>query len=138
MFIPIAIHKSEASVYGVTVPDIPGCHSWGNTVGHAIENAKKAIISHMVTIVELGEQASVSVTDVSDLHDKEEFADAMWAFVEVDLEKFDTTPEWVNVSLPRYVLSKIDARTKSTRETRSGFLAKAAMHKLDREELETI
>ena len=58
--------------------------------------------------------------------------------MEVDLEKFDTTPEWVNVGLPRYVLSKIDARTKSMRETRSGFLAKAAMHELDREELETI
>ena len=59
MFTPVAIHKSEASVYGVTVPDIPGCHSWGNTVGHAIENAKEAIVSHMKAIVELGEQASV-------------------------------------------------------------------------------
>lgn len=43
MQFPIAIHKDEGSVYGVTVPDIPGVHSWGDTVDEAIRNTREAI-----------------------------------------------------------------------------------------------
>jgi hypothetical protein len=30
MQFPITIHKVEGNVYGITVPDIPGVHSWGD------------------------------------------------------------------------------------------------------------
>ena len=32
---PIVIHKDPESCYGVTVPDLPGCFSAGNTVEEA-------------------------------------------------------------------------------------------------------
>ena len=32
MLIPVAIHKDTDSLYGVTVPDIPGCFSAGETI----------------------------------------------------------------------------------------------------------
>ncbi|MBC7858192.1 MAG: type II toxin-antitoxin system HicB family antitoxin [Burkholderiaceae bacterium] len=54
MEIPVVIHKDEGSVYGVTVPDIPGCHSWGETVDHAMRNVRDAIYSHVETLQELG------------------------------------------------------------------------------------
>ena len=36
MFIPVAIHKDEGSVFGVSVPDVPGCFSYGDTVEDAL------------------------------------------------------------------------------------------------------
>ena len=32
MFIPVAIHQEKGSVFGVTMPDVPGCQSWGDTI----------------------------------------------------------------------------------------------------------
>ena len=133
MFIPIAIHKSEGSVYGVTVPDIPGCHSWGETIEHAVANAKEAIVSHLETLIELGEPVDIEVSDIAELATQEDFEDATWAVVDVYLSQIDPTPERVNISLPRYVLKKIEAHTKTTHQTRSGFLAKAALHEMERE-----
>lgn len=130
MQFPIAIHKDDGSVYGVIVPDIPGCHSWGETIDDAIRNAKEAIYGHIETLLELGEQADFKASSVQDLIGQEDFAEAIWAMVDVDLSELDPTPERVNVSIPRFVLRRIDSYTKSHHETRSGFLARAAMHAL--------
>lgn len=130
MEFPIAVHKDEGSVYGVTVPDIPGCHSWGYTIDDAIRNAKEAIYGHIETLLELEEPADFSATSIEELAKKEEFAGAFWALVNVDLSELDPKPERVNISLPKFVLRRIDEYTKSHHETRSGFLARAAMHAL--------
>ena len=47
MDIPILIQKREGSRYGVTVPDIPGCVTTGETVDKAMSNATKAIYGHV-------------------------------------------------------------------------------------------
>ena len=44
---PIVIHKDPDSDYGVTVPDLPGCFSGGETMDEAIENAVEAIECHI-------------------------------------------------------------------------------------------
>ena len=38
MFIPAALHKDSHSAYGVTIPDLPGCFSYGDTIEEAISN----------------------------------------------------------------------------------------------------
>ena len=43
MRFPIVIHKDETSAYGVTVPDLPGCFSAGDTPEDAIVSAQEAI-----------------------------------------------------------------------------------------------
>ena len=43
----------------------------------------------------------------------------------------DDTLERVNISLPRRVLRRLDARAKSTGETRSGFIARMAIEGRD-------
>ena len=127
MEFPIAIHKDDGSVYGVTVPDIPGCHSWGDTIQEAIRNAKEAISGHVSTLVELGEDVDFKCSDIDDLAKQEDFAGAIWAVADVDISKLDSKPERINVSLPRFVLHKIDAYVEQRHETRSGFLARAAL-----------
>ena len=130
MEFPIAIHKDDGTVYGVIVPDIPGCHSHGETINEAISNAKEAIYGHIETLLELGEQADFSASSIDDLAKQEDYAGAIWALVNVDLSELDPKPERVNISLPRFVLRRIDEYTKAHHETRSGFLARAAMHAL--------
>jgi predicted RNase H-like HicB family nuclease len=133
MEFPIAIHKDDGSVYGVIVPDIPGVHSWGDTIDDAIRNAREAITGHVSTLVELGEDVGFTCSTVEDLVGKEEYAGAIWALVDVDLSKLDNKPERINVSLPRFVLRKIDAYVERRHETRSGFLARVALEALSHE-----
>jgi predicted RNase H-like HicB family nuclease len=130
MEFPIAVHKDDGSVYGVTVPDIPGVHSWGDTIDEAIRNAREAIVGHVLTLAELGEDVRFACSTVEELLGKKEFEGAVWALVEVDLSKLDARPERINVSLPRFVLRKIDAYVEARHETRSGFLARAALEAL--------
>lgn len=130
MQLPVAIHKDDGSVYGVTVPDVPGCFSCGETIEEAIKNAREAIYSHIETLLELGEDANIKATAIDHLVNKDEFSGALWALIDVDLSRVDATPERVNISLPRFVLNRIDNHTKTNHETRSGFLARAALNEL--------
>ncbi|HEY0664592.1 MAG TPA: type II toxin-antitoxin system HicB family antitoxin [Gallionella sp.] len=131
MYLPIAIHKDDGSVFGVTVPDIPGCHSWGDTVSEAISNTKEAIKGHIETLLELGEKVDVNPSKIEDLVDNEEYAGATWFLVDVDDLLLDPTPERVNISIPRFLLRRIDAVVSNRHDTRSGFLAKAAIKELE-------
>ena len=44
----------------MTVADIPGVHSWGDTVDEAIRNRREAIAVHLQTLAGLGEDVDVS------------------------------------------------------------------------------
>jgi predicted RNase H-like HicB family nuclease len=127
MDLPIAIHKDKDSVYGVTIPDVPGCYSWGGTVDDAIKNAREAIYSHFEAMAESGDVLDIKVSAIENLISDHEYAGAIWALVDVDPSKLDSKPERINVSLPRFVLKKIDSFAESRHETRSGFLSRAAL-----------
>jgi len=127
MEFPIAIHKDPESIYGVTVPDVPGCHSSGDTIEDAIRKARAAIIGHFEVLLSLGEAVTLTATPIAELAERPEFAGAVWALADVDLAMLDNRPERINISLPRFVLHKIDAFVGARHETRSGFLARAAM-----------
>lgn len=123
----IAIHKDPESCYGVTVPNVPGVFSAGDTIEEALRNAKEAIVCHVQTIIEEGDKVIIDSTSIEELVTNPDYADAIWAFVEVDLSKLDSKPERINISLPRFVLHKIDSYVEARHETRSGFLARAAL-----------
>lgn len=127
MEIPVAIFKDKGSVYGVNVPDIKGCYSWGETIDEALKNAKEAIYNHVEMLNELGQQVEITQSKIEVLSQDDDYAGAVWALVDIELEKLDSKPERINISLPRFVLSKIDDFAKERHETRSGFLSRAAL-----------
>ena len=47
--------------------------------------------------------------------------------VKIDPAMLDNTLERVNISLPRRVLRRLDARARNAGETRSGFIARMAI-----------
>jgi len=133
MDIPVVIFKDAGSVYGVNVPDMKGVYSWGATVEDALKNVKEAITGHIETLLELGEPVEITKSTIEALQQNPDHAGGIWALVHLDLEKLDSKPERINISLPRFVLSKIDRYASSRHETRSGLLSRAALHLIDAE-----
>jgi predicted RNase H-like HicB family nuclease len=128
MDLPLAIHKDQSSIYGVTIPDVPGCYSWGDTIDDAIRNARDAIYSHFETSISEGEALpDLRVSKIENLMTNDEFAGAIWALVDIDLSKLDSRPARINISVPRFVLKKIDHFAEERHETRSGFISRAAL-----------
>ena len=126
MRFPIAIHKDEDSDYGVTVPDLPGCFSAGETVDEALTNAVEAIECHVEGIFNDGEILPSSRT-IEEHRNNRQFSGAVWALVEIDISRLSGKAKRVNITLPERLLTQIDSFASGTGDTRSGFLARAAM-----------
>ena len=133
MKFPVAIHKDEGSVYGVTVPDIPGCHSWGDTLDEALNNTEQAIVGHLQTLQDLSDNFELRASAIENLVGNADYAGAVWALVSVDLARLDTKPERINISVPRWVVWTVDQYASARHETRSGLFARAALELIERE-----
>jgi hypothetical protein len=74
-----------------------------------------------------GENTPVPVpTPLSRLVDNPAYQGGAWLLVDIDLSRVDSTPQRVNISLPRSPLLEIDGYAKAHGVTRSGFLSEAA------------
>ncbi|MGK0189481.1 MAG: putative RNase H-like HicB family nuclease [Verrucomicrobiales bacterium] len=123
---PVVIHKDKGSDYGVTVPDLPGCFSAGDTVDDALTNAIEAIECHIEGMIIDGEMPPSART--IEFHSKNrQFAGGIWALTDVDISKLSGKAKRVNITLPERLLVQIDSYASRSGETRSGFLVHAAM-----------
>lgn len=125
---PIAIENgTDTSAWGVVVPDLPGCFSAGDTMEEALIQAELAITAWIETALDSGHAipAPSSIDELRAGH--AELEGWLWALVKLDPAMLDDTLERVNISLPRRVLHRLDARARSAGETRSGFIARMAI-----------
>ena len=81
---PIFIHKDPESDYGVTVPDIPGCFSAGESVEEAISCAAEAIECHIEGLLIDGESIP-NPSPIEQHRDNPEYSDGIWAFTDSPL-----------------------------------------------------
>lgn len=127
MLYPIFVHHREPDeAIGFEFPDFPGCFGAADNWQDVKRMAQEALECHFA-----GETFEQPVpSDPSRLSSNPDYANGVWMMVEIDTSKFDDTPMRVNISLPKSILSRIDEHTKKTHETRSGFLAKAAIKEL--------
>jgi predicted RNase H-like HicB family nuclease len=93
MDIPILIQKGSGAKYGVTVPDIPGCTTSGETVDKAMSNAAKAIYGHVGKLVEQGKPFEIKPSPVETLSREPDYFGGIWALVSLDLAKLDDPPD---------------------------------------------
>ncbi len=83
--LPIAIHH-EDGVYGVSIPDLPGCISFGDTLDEAKRNAREAAESHLRTLFAMGELADINnLTPLEVLKRQQEYENATWDEIEISL-----------------------------------------------------
>lgn len=85
----------------------------------------EAIDLHLEGLVEDGGDVPVPRPFAEHRADPE-FANGVWAAVEVDVSRYEGTAEKINITLPRRLLAKIDEYARAHGATRSGFLAEAA------------
>jgi predicted RNase H-like HicB family nuclease len=132
MLYPIAIENGdEHHAYGVTVPDLPGCFSAGETLEEAVNNAKEAITGHIELLIELGDDIP-AVSSLSALVADSQYAGYTWALVDVDLSRLLGGTEKINVTLPKSLIDRIDrcVATHPEFKSRSGFLAQVAIERI--------
>ncbi|MDF9787555.1 type II toxin-antitoxin system HicB family antitoxin [Polynucleobacter sphagniphilus] len=125
---PIAIEPgSSKTAWGVVVPDLPGCFSAADGgIDEAIEKAKEAI--ELWIEIALDNAKDVPKPSlITDLQKKKEFKGFIWAIVEINPALLSDDIERVNISLPKRVLARLDAKAKSAGENRSGYIAHMAI-----------
>lgn len=138
MWYPVAVEMGDGNgACGVVVPDIPGCFSAGDTLDEALRNARDAIESHLEVLAEHGDP----IPEGSELEDhvrNPEYAGWVWAAVEVDITPYLGRSHKINVTLPDMLIKRIDERVSSSPAygSRSGFLARAALHELHRDNVD--
>jgi len=125
MLFPAAIFIEEGKAYGVTLPDLPGCNTAGDTLEEALGNVQEAVEL-------LLEDASrkPATAGLEAYKDDPLYTDAVWAMVNVDLGFLDERTVRVNVSFPAGTLEEIDKAAKGRGLTRSAFLVRAARHEM--------
>lgn len=126
MRFPIVIHKDKATDYGVIVPDLPGCYSAGDSADEALSNAIEAIECHIEGLLMDGDPIP-KAQPIEHHQRRREFAGGIWAMVDVDVSKLSGNVRRINITLPERVLTQIDSFATKHGETRSGFLAHAAL-----------
>ena len=116
----------EGGSIGVSFPDFPGCVASGETVDQALRNGRESLEFHLEGMLEekLSIQEETNRVEVSSWI-KECKESVYPSLLEVEIP--ETQKERVNITLPRYVLNKIDSYTNSHNMKRSSFLTQAAM-----------
>jgi len=125
---PIAIEMGgPKKSWGVVVPDLPGCFSAADSgIDEAIENAKEAIELWIEVVLDK-EMEIPRPSMITDLQKKKEYRGWIWAVAEVDPALLSDEIERINITLPKRVLSRLDAKAKKAGESRSGFIAHLAL-----------
>jgi len=124
---PIAIEPgNDTTAWGVVVPDLPGCFSAGDTMDEAISSASEAISLWIETRLDDGGDVP-EPGEIERHRQNAEFDGWVWALAEVDPAVLSDKAERINITLPARVLKRVDEAARQSNETRSGFLARAAL-----------
>lgn len=124
---PIVIHKDDDSNYGVIVPDIPGCFSAGSSYEEAVENAHEAIECHLEGLL-IDKEPIPMASDIDEHINQPDFADGIWAFIDIDLSHISGKVKRINITLPERILGLIDLYMKNhALNNRSSFITDATL-----------
>ena len=135
MYVPVIIHKDHDSDYGVTVPDLPGCFSAGDSLADALTQVREAIELHLEDMLADGD-AVPTMSDLEGLQEQGEHDGGVWHLVEIDPTKISGKAKRVNVTFAENLLVVIDRYAANARLTRSAFLSEAAMQYISREQIQ--
>lgn len=132
MLLTAIIHKDEDSSYGVTVPDLPGCFSAGDTLDEALQNTSEAVELYLEAVLE-DEDIPMPVIRGMEAHKaNDQYSDAFaWSFIDYDISRMlENKARRFNMTMKELVLSKVDRRAQELKMDRSEYLAFAAIKEM--------
>jgi predicted RNase H-like HicB family nuclease/predicted DNA binding CopG/RHH family protein len=125
------IHKDAGSDFGASFPDFPGAVTAAATLEELRGQAEEVLALHIEGMVEDGEPIPDPATlDVAAQHP--DYRDAV-AILAVHAPEKSAATVRVNITLPEPMLKRIDRQAAKHGLTRSTFLVRAAMQKIDAE-----
>jgi len=77
------IFHREGDQYWVEFPDLPGCHSFADTLPEIYEYAKESLTGYCMALIEEGDE----LPSPSDIYEIKPSADTFVSLVEADLVK---------------------------------------------------
>ena len=134
-FLVVLHTETDRTDYGVTVPDLPGCVSAGDTLEQALANAGEAILGHLEVMVEDGKPVPEPNSMVPSLGPGQ-----MIGAVKVNLAELEALRETVrpeHLDGPSHAGTHRRGPAKLAGTTRSGFLAMAALEHINRRQQAT-
>jgi predicted RNase H-like HicB family nuclease len=123
------IHKDAESDYGVSFPDFPGVVTAGATLDEARHMAEEALALHVEGMVEDGD-AIPEPSSLESVMANPDNRDGV--AILVTLKSQTAKAVRINITLPEDVLERIDRFAADHGLSRSGFLARAASHEIER------
>ena len=121
----LGLVDGERGVFGVCIPDFPGCHGGGATIEAAVEDATSALREFAADMTADGEAipAPRAFEDIKSEYDARGEPWGIAVYLPLLLDK--ARPVRANISLDAGLLDAIDAAAKERGLTRSAFLASA-------------
>lgn len=121
MLFPVVVHKDKDSSFGVTIPDIPGCFTTGDTLNDALKNIQEAVECHLSGVTKTPMPSSIEK-----YIKHRDYKGGTWVMVDIDLSFMSGKTMRINITVPENVLHKIDQAAKKRGLSRSNFLVNAA------------
>ena len=122
---PVMIEAgTDTAAWGVVVPDLPGCFSAADTLDEAMTAVEEAAAAWIDSALDAGKVIPLPSTVQAA---SEGYPGWIMAFVNVDPALLDDTVARVNITLPKRVLARIDAKAREAGESRSSFIAQMAV-----------
>lgn len=130
---PICIEwGDDKTAFGIQIPDIPGAITAGDTFEEAYTAAVEIANIMLEEIATAGGEIP-RPTSWSAHAKNPDFKDMGWGMLEIDITPYLGKTEKVNVTLPGFVIQRIDRYVRDHNiKSRSTFLADAALEKLGR------
>lgn len=133
MLYPFAIELGdEKHAHGVIVPDVPGCFSGADEYDDILSNVTEALTFHFEGLAEDGEPIPLP-TRIENHIDNPDYAGMSWAWVDIDISKYQGKTEKINVTMPSRLIHLIDEKVASNKalyKSRSGYLSQLAQENL--------
>ncbi|MDC9622498.1 type II toxin-antitoxin system HicB family antitoxin [Xenorhabdus sp. XENO-7] len=128
---PIYLHQAEDGSFSGFVPDVVGCYFAGDTIDDAIADAANALDTYFEYLSEKN-QVPIEAKTISDHFSDDDCTGGIWAYVDIDLTKYEGRTTKLNITLPQFLLARIDDYVSSHSEyhSRSGFFAELARREL--------
>jgi len=120
----IVIHKDANSDYSVTIPDLTGCYSAGETIEEAINMAQEAAECHIEGML-IDSEPIPTPSDIEKHKENPDYKDGTWALIEVDISKLSLKSKRINITIPERLLRTVDQYAKKYGSSRSGLLSQA-------------
>jgi len=122
MIYPAYVHLGdEKHAHGVTLPDFDGCFTAADEYSDIPACIQEAIELHFE-----GENIDIPApSNIDELNKTGHYNDGVWMLVDIDISKLESRPMRLNVSLPSYIVKKMDSYASEHHLTRSALIVKA-------------